>query len=92
MQLPVAWFHCWNDNIDPKEKFLLLQGILSCFGPVAHRSCGRAARFVTKDRSLPEIDDPFCADDHLQTAAAATAKTMTPASKAIESRAPSSSR
>jgi hypothetical protein len=21
-QLPVAWFRCWNDNIDPKEKFL----------------------------------------------------------------------
>jgi hypothetical protein len=23
-------FRCWNDNIDPKERFHPLQGILSC--------------------------------------------------------------
>jgi hypothetical protein len=28
-------FRCWNDNIDPKERFHPLQGILS--------SCGRVA-------------------------------------------------
>jgi hypothetical protein len=34
-QLPVARFRCWNDNIDPKEKFLAPAGILSRYGPVA---------------------------------------------------------
>ena len=30
-----ARFRCWNDNIDLKEKFLPLQGILSRYGAVA---------------------------------------------------------
>jgi hypothetical protein len=119
-----ARFRCWNDNVDPREKFLPQQGILSRYGPfssagrVVERSgaaayssngllteatrgyCWRGQQAASSKRQISppgtfryqRLMIHFAPTTISQTAAVATANTMTAASKAIESRTPSSSR